>query len=1077
MAKTDLEILLSRLAVSGRFDPAEFFAPITDDEVGVLSAQIALLCDEDLSSGRYRWILRAPARRQALERLSTKDSIRAAIAAAPPAEQDDHFARMLRAILREQKSDAGTNSTKEEARQAALQFARCVPALPADAITEALEKTRMRIALREREDAISIVLERKAKLFGRARARRQIDEFVTGLDDPRPLLVTGIGGVGKSTLLAAIIRRWTRQRDAPSVALLDFDRPALASGDPIEIVRELTRQLSIEWTNSKAVDKSLRQQGSQVMRDERARMIATREDGALVKRIEPEEQFSMLQSLTFAEFKKKVPEALREAPIVLMMDTFEVVGRQGPTVTERILDLEQFLREQAGFSRLRTIVSGRGIPLDETLAERRFGPRRRWVELKGLEPGPAAAFLAERDRKKRFSTPSVRMRAARALKGHPLALIVLERYARPRSESKVAELLRDLESDSGFSAEFAQTFLYARILERITDVDVKRLAHPGLVLRHVTPGLIRRLLAEPLNVGELTPERSRLLFEKLKGEYWLVETINDDLVRHRPDLRRLMLPGLFAGPRSEDAPDVAGRKRELKMAALAVSRAASDFYRNGPPMSDPTHAYWSGMGRGSQRAHEFYYTALSGAPAPVELTRQEATDIHNELGEDVDTMPAAWRALVKAARGEALGLDDEEISTLGGTLRKRAESDRIDSDLRHGETGRAQQRSHAEQIRTGVISKIKPTSALSAEDLDLIEKQVLAAFAEGDMRTVRTVGRTLVLALARGVVSDATKRSAAAGRLWESALWTSFIAQTGKPKLRLITGLDKFGVLAPGSLPLIAAALGQPVTAIAPKSKWRDWLQSLRRDAPPEGFDHTRLLATRMAQGAPAADKTFEVAASTLALGARRLTPILAPGALRAVVRIKASRAVVRIKASKTQSLELTAAADLGLLGLKFGPEVSRLLKQQEAAEQGPPVELNLNQLEKAYQSKELIFFPSSAGRPEVFHILRGLTPELHIPTSNFLSRKSSVAVRLSAELARVMPTWPGELTFGKGGAAFTARHALPLVQTADRCGLLRPALEYMAAQRLGRTPRQLLDFYDSITRRLFAPIQNQNSK
>jgi hypothetical protein len=51
----DLDTLLSRLAVSGRFDPARVLRDIPEERVDTLSAMLADACQEDLTGGKYRW--------------------------------------------------------------------------------------------------------------------------------------------------------------------------------------------------------------------------------------------------------------------------------------------------------------------------------------------------------------------------------------------------------------------------------------------------------------------------------------------------------------------------------------------------------------------------------------------------------------------------------------------------------------------------------------------------------------------------------------------------------------------------------------------------------------------------------------------------------------------------------------------------------------------------------------------------------------------------------------------------------------------------------------------------------------
>jgi hypothetical protein len=955
----DLETLLSRLAVSGRFDPARLLSSVPDEHLDALSAQLAELCEEDQSGGKYRWVLRASARRAALERFGTKDALRRAIAAAPAKARGDSFARMLRESLKGKLRPrrGRIDPVLEEARQAALQFVRHVPALPSRAISDALDDARMRIALREREDALSIVLGRDNKLFGRREEMRRIRHFVERRTrDVRPLLVTGIGGVGKSTLLAAVIRTWGRRHEAPTVVLLDFDRPALSSGEPIEIAREFTRQLSFEWITSKTLPKPLRHDGHRVLREKRANLTATYEVDGEVRRLDGESQFSRLQSLLFQPLITELPAALREVPVALVMDTFEIVGRQGPEVTRRVLDLEAALRQQVGFTRLRTIVSGRGIPLGEDLAVQHFGPRKRWSELEGLEEDAAAAFLAACDRRRKFRNKAMRLHAARVLKGHPLALLVLERYARQHPAAEIERLLRDVEHYPGFSAEFAQTFLYARILERIADPEVRALAHPGLVLRYVTPDLIRLVLAGPCGIGPIPEPESLKLFSKLKDEYWLVE-VSGAGVRHRPDLRRLMLPGLFARPRPSDPDEVAERKRKLRDAAIDVCRAARDFYRDGPPLSDSAHAEWAALVPRTRLAEQFYYDGLSRAAPPSSLSRQDAADIQSELREDLDTMPTAWRALIKAVLGGAPALSEEEVATLGGDLRERVERERIDADLLHGETARARARSRKARARQRAVEREatmgeqRTEVRRTASQLDLIEKEVLASFADADVDAARKIGGPLIEAFGKGTLTEDTSKSAKAGRLWETALWKTILASPWddpwiESALNRLAARD-LGVSTSMAL-LVAAGTRKPHPAL------RGHL-----DPRAQSLDHTRLLAAYLARGIAEVRPShrFQIGADTLAVGT-----------------------LVQQSARSRERREpfIEHMRPLGSMILRF-------------IEAPPPVHgLRLEELEllyRAHETIELDFAPQrdAAHRPRLLENLRGLTPELHQSTRRVL--------------------------------------------------------------------------------------------
>ena len=155
-------------------------------------------------------------------------------------------------------------------------------------------------------------------------------------------------------------------------------------------------------------------------------------------------------------------------------------------------------------------------------------------------------------------------------------LVVARRIARqvggsPMSLKLAAELVRQ-EGLTGGQLDIAtreflyirvddgviQRQLYRRILGRIRNPDVKKIAHPGLVLRRLTPELILEALAVPCSLTISSLDEARALFEELKREVSLVTVASDGALEHRPDLRLLMLRLLEA-----EEPDRAQAIREL----------------------------------------------------------------------------------------------------------------------------------------------------------------------------------------------------------------------------------------------------------------------------------------------------------------------------------------------------------------------------------------------------------------------------------------------------------------------------------------------------------------------------------
>ncbi|WLB87860.1 hypothetical protein QIH91_35050 [Bradyrhizobium japonicum USDA 135] len=111
-----------------------------------------------------------------------------------------------------------------------------------------------------------------------------------------------------------------------------------------------------------------------------------------------------------------------------------------------------------------------------------------------------------------------------------------------------AKGVRNLAGRSSFwfsaSDEMIQGQLFERILGHIHNPQVERLAHPGLVMRRITPDVILKVLNEPCSLDITSIEEAQSLFNELRNETALVVINQDEDAEeliHRPDLRRIML--------------------------------------------------------------------------------------------------------------------------------------------------------------------------------------------------------------------------------------------------------------------------------------------------------------------------------------------------------------------------------------------------------------------------------------------------------------------------------------------------------------------------------------------------------
>ena len=148
----------------------------------------------------------------------------------------------------------------------------------------------------------------------------------------------------------------------------------------------------------------------------------------------------------------------------------------------------------------------------------------------------------------------------------------MARLEKLESDTDVMERFRLLE---GLTDAEQQGFLFARILARISSddksvpsEDVRRVAHPGLVLRRVTAELITQVLAEPCDITLKTADYAQRIFDQLKREVSLVRieiVAGEETLVHREDVRREMIRLL---------------RNEQKQKVERIEQAAVAYYKS-----------------------------------------------------------------------------------------------------------------------------------------------------------------------------------------------------------------------------------------------------------------------------------------------------------------------------------------------------------------------------------------------------------------------------------------------------------------------------------------------------------------
>ncbi len=1058
MRNVALNTILRRASVTGDFDPLKILQDAGFDEKNAeeydqLLAALSLRCTEKTQSGQYRWRLDGDSRRDFFSQLTSRQMLKDIISTAPKPVKGDLFGIALGQILRGKRTlkvSKKTTETKGDfterkfetlaAQFDAAQFAAIIPAINDLNLDELAEYTAGEIQQLQRKRDISIVL--PDALFGRVKTKTRLSRFLRGkTNDTRPLLVTGIGGVGKSALIASLLDRWHRRKGAPVCIVLDFDRPQLSTGAPVKIMREFLRQLSTEVALREGLAESQKSIIGAELEAIRSDLPDLTTDGSSR---DFESQLGRMRELTFIRFGEEWANTLRDIPIALLLDSFEAVDRQGGETVLQIMRLERNLRDH-GLAGLRSLVSGRAPPLDEQDSEEFFGNPSRRIDLKGLDKVAGGQLLQSRDKPpKVFRNKHQRERASEAVGGHPLAIIVLARYARDHT-GNVNTLIDDLNSDQNFKAEFAQVFLYKRILERISDDDVRNLAHPGLVLRMINQDLIRDVLAKTCLGIDIDAARASVLFQKLQDEYWLVEdNPEQDGIRHRADLRSQMLPGLFAGPRKNDSDQERDNKQDLRKRAIDTCRAAARFFRS---RNKPSAPIWlQEMDKETCWVEAAYYDALVGKK-PRRLTKAKAELLFDRLGQnDFDTLPVEWIAQIKTLKGERVS--DVEMETLSDELLEVAES----TDF-----GFTQMRGSS---KIGAAEKIQRKSPRRKRKLTFLQlgRKVTQHFSQAEFEKLDDVVSLFLEALQNTNSKDREKFEELLTKdYWDSPAWQIVLRLSLDPSvLKILEGShdkiaeppDRAQVFVSHFFRQLRVETGEPGGLLLGEFRLPDLQQGIgRHRINIRGWRFSQFNQTKKMYIQPR-----RIDLNALSLTASPVVDKLSRDDLKGVVPTELQNEI------QILSKQILRSYPVKLIQIVNIYQICRRLRDDH-----PYIESLMVKNEEVSRD-----------------ILRGLSPDLYRPIRSVLENPEiPLSTVIVTTLSLKAPYWPMELTskeLHKSKVPENIEIAASVVETADQCGVLRDLL--VVLEDYDQRAAILKQMYDAITDWFFEPsLQNPNAQ
>jgi hypothetical protein len=335
---------------------------LTTTMVGIIASLVSVSESIKPAAGGERWYMRPEARRKILEKVSIDFSPESILELLPPGlgRNRDVTQKMITAYVRGNAAKA-QELTYEEL-SSTLQIESWLRTLVKDMPTrDELQYWRefqeMLIPFRKLTREFNGRKEELARLTSYVQwlpaanlsdRVHRITDFLFDLKEKPPLVITGMGGIGKSTIVAKFILSHIDGKDSGQrlpFVYLDFDRPGLSFNEPLTMLLEGARQLSLQ----------LGRQGV-AMADfyaaQKKRLGRLSEN--VTSSASSDEENESLDG--FARAWETIDPQF-DRPLLMVLDSFEEVqARLGSRLEEVFLFLEKTVNR---IPRLRVVVSGR----------------------------------------------------------------------------------------------------------------------------------------------------------------------------------------------------------------------------------------------------------------------------------------------------------------------------------------------------------------------------------------------------------------------------------------------------------------------------------------------------------------------------------------------------------------------------------------------------------------------------------------------------------------------------------------------------------------------------------------------
>lgn len=395
------------------------------------------------------------------------------------------------------------------------------------------------------------------RFVGRAGVLKLLQRAWKATEGVRWFYIEGPGGIGKSLTVARFIANLLEGNDLPDAVFhLDYDRPQLQMAREVNILQELVKQ-SARWCEPGLQD-GLRDLNLQLAL--RGRSVEDAE--SLSRSSESYGLNRVAHALSTMWKRQSTSHNVARWPwrrIVVFLDSFEQV---------------EYFDTSASLSVRRALERFDDVDVLVVCASRGFKGTPRTIERKPLRltqfsVPEADTYLKNEASRVGLDVAQAELKEIRSAVGRsPLALrlsvSLLEQSDGQIEHGEWASTTRE-------SPELIQAALYDRLLRRIRDRQLRKLAVPGLLLRRLTAEVIEQVLAAPCELSFGTEGATSLMQSaRREGQLFLPDEWDPSAVRHRQDVRATML-GNIERSVGEDV-------------ARSVNLAAVAYYQNHPTL-------------------------------------------------------------------------------------------------------------------------------------------------------------------------------------------------------------------------------------------------------------------------------------------------------------------------------------------------------------------------------------------------------------------------------------------------------------------------------------------------------------